>query len=427
MFYLHNKPTLEESMTIWKMTADAFAVSTDGGKTWNAGLDSEGNAVVNVLSAIGIQFDWARGGVLSLGGDNNINGQINIFDKNNVLCGRIDNDGIYIFSPGTSRYVIISPTTGFRYHTSGGTYLGAFFSTTVQFTPNEVERTVSPGIYGTTEDGINYPTQTGPIKTMQIGYFQDNDTASSTYQANSTSLPGGGSIVTSYTYTYTASHSNVSFPCSSSAFDRYGLYRNAYNVNHQNINSSNKCSLLHHMSIEIPDDFKYATDIDVQIDVTWNNPYLSGEYADKILGLKFTANKDAYLPSCANGVRYVHDYTIQNLAPEAMSWLTYGPRASIPTDITSGSVQKPSNYAKSEAAKQEDDVRFQVIRASDANLPEILPSTYPVNTEYSYNFSADNATLELDIGISANIYSSVLGTGYIDLTECFQIYVGLSA
>ena len=60
IFYLHNKPTLAESQTIWKMTADAFAVSTDGGNTWNAGMDSSGNAVVNVLSAIGIQADWLR-------------------------------------------------------------------------------------------------------------------------------------------------------------------------------------------------------------------------------------------------------------------------------------------------------------------------------------------------------------------------------
>lgn len=60
VFYLHNKPTLAESQTIWKMTADAFAVSTDGGKTWNAGMDSSGNAVVNVLSAIGIHADWLR-------------------------------------------------------------------------------------------------------------------------------------------------------------------------------------------------------------------------------------------------------------------------------------------------------------------------------------------------------------------------------
>jgi hypothetical protein len=57
---MHNKPTLAESQTIWKMTADAFAVSTDGGLTWNAGFDSSGNAVLNVLSAIGVNAEWIK-------------------------------------------------------------------------------------------------------------------------------------------------------------------------------------------------------------------------------------------------------------------------------------------------------------------------------------------------------------------------------
>lgn len=65
IYYLHDKVELSSSKKIWKMTADAFAVSSDGGKTWNAGLDSEGNAVVNVLSAIGVNADWVIAGLLS--------------------------------------------------------------------------------------------------------------------------------------------------------------------------------------------------------------------------------------------------------------------------------------------------------------------------------------------------------------------------
>ena len=56
--YLHDKPTLTGSTTIWKMTGDAFMVSTDGGKTYSAGMDSSGNALVNILSAIGIEAAW---------------------------------------------------------------------------------------------------------------------------------------------------------------------------------------------------------------------------------------------------------------------------------------------------------------------------------------------------------------------------------
>lgn len=56
--YMHDKPTLAESTNIWKMTGDVFAVSSDGGKTWNAGMDATGNAIMNVLSVIGIDASW---------------------------------------------------------------------------------------------------------------------------------------------------------------------------------------------------------------------------------------------------------------------------------------------------------------------------------------------------------------------------------
>lgn len=95
IFYLHNKTELRDSSTIWKMTADAFAVSTDWGKTWNAGIDSSGNAVVNVLNAIGINADWIDAGSLSIGGtQRNVDGAIEIFDKNGVRIGLLNKDGI---------------------------------------------------------------------------------------------------------------------------------------------------------------------------------------------------------------------------------------------------------------------------------------------------------------------------------------------
>lgn len=94
IYYLHNKPELSNSSTIWKMTADAFAVSTDGGQTWNAGLDSEGNAVLNVLSAIGINFDWARGGTLKLGGTDNVDGVMEVYNADGGLVCKITKDGL---------------------------------------------------------------------------------------------------------------------------------------------------------------------------------------------------------------------------------------------------------------------------------------------------------------------------------------------
>lgn len=65
VYYMHDKPTLAESANIWKMTGDAFAVSSDGGKTWSAGLDASGNAVMNILSVIGIEASWINADNLS--------------------------------------------------------------------------------------------------------------------------------------------------------------------------------------------------------------------------------------------------------------------------------------------------------------------------------------------------------------------------
>lgn len=95
VFYLHNKEKLEDSNIIWKMVGDAFAVSTDGGKTWNAGLDSNGNAVVNVLSAVGINCDWIHSGTLTLGGYNNQNGILSMQDASGNEIGRWNNRGVY--------------------------------------------------------------------------------------------------------------------------------------------------------------------------------------------------------------------------------------------------------------------------------------------------------------------------------------------
>ena len=64
IFYWHNKPTLKDSDIIWKMTAEACGVSTDGGKTWNTGLSVDGRLITKIMSTIGLNFSWGVGGEL---------------------------------------------------------------------------------------------------------------------------------------------------------------------------------------------------------------------------------------------------------------------------------------------------------------------------------------------------------------------------
>ena len=91
--YQHNKPNREDSDIIWKKSEQGFQVSTDGGKTWNAGMTADGRAVVNVLSAVGILFDWARGGTLALGGKDNGNGLLVLYDDDGNETAVFSNGG----------------------------------------------------------------------------------------------------------------------------------------------------------------------------------------------------------------------------------------------------------------------------------------------------------------------------------------------
>lgn len=64
IYYMHNKPTIAESNIIWKLTAEAFAVSIDGGKTYPYGFAVTGELITRLLYAEGINADYINAGTL---------------------------------------------------------------------------------------------------------------------------------------------------------------------------------------------------------------------------------------------------------------------------------------------------------------------------------------------------------------------------
>lgn len=69
-YYLHNRPLKENSNIIWKMTSEAFGVTNNWDEehpervVWNAGLTASGTAIVQRLSAEGIDATWITVGTL---------------------------------------------------------------------------------------------------------------------------------------------------------------------------------------------------------------------------------------------------------------------------------------------------------------------------------------------------------------------------
>lgn len=64
IYYLHNKPLLSDSDIVWKMTAEAWAVSTDGGQHWNGGMTVDGDVIARILTATGVNADWINTGTI---------------------------------------------------------------------------------------------------------------------------------------------------------------------------------------------------------------------------------------------------------------------------------------------------------------------------------------------------------------------------
>lgn len=66
IWYMHDKSSLSESMIVWKLTALAFGVSTDGGKTYPYGFTMDGETITRLLYAEGINADYINAGAIKI-------------------------------------------------------------------------------------------------------------------------------------------------------------------------------------------------------------------------------------------------------------------------------------------------------------------------------------------------------------------------
>lgn len=73
IYYMHDKPTLAESMIVWKLTSLAFGISTDGGKTYPYGFTVDGQTITRLLYAEGINADYIDSGTIDADKINVIN------------------------------------------------------------------------------------------------------------------------------------------------------------------------------------------------------------------------------------------------------------------------------------------------------------------------------------------------------------------
>ena len=199
-FYLHDKSTLATSTIIWKMTAEAWGVSTNGGQSYDYGMTVDGNVIANILSANGVNADWINTGSLSIGGTGTAaNGQIKIYDANGNLIGYWDKTGLHVYKGDIEGSTISvgndSGLTGeIVIHDSTGAQIGTINSAGISF--DITNASGDPGINIVKGDWESISNGTAFAIFHRLSGSNSN-TVYATLQEDSVLLRGTGSAILS--------------------------------------------------------------------------------------------------------------------------------------------------------------------------------------------------------------------------------------
>lgn len=85
VYYMCDHSTMEESKVVFELNGKGWAVSTDGGNTWNAGLLVDGTMITKILNSIGINADWINTGAFTV-----LDSAGNIMFKADTATGKVD-------------------------------------------------------------------------------------------------------------------------------------------------------------------------------------------------------------------------------------------------------------------------------------------------------------------------------------------------
>lgn len=181
VYYMHNKSTLEESDIIWKLTAEAFAVSVDGGKTYPYGFAVTGELITRLLYAEGINATYIDAGVLT------------VKDKSGKVIFMVDMD---------KKSVYMDPDT----LTIGGMSLSKKLASMDEniASAKNMTLTLSNEYQGITSDADgNIPTFPTVATTAKVMYGSQDVTNDCSYTITKSDSVTGSWDVNTHTYTVT--------------------------------------------------------------------------------------------------------------------------------------------------------------------------------------------------------------------------------
>lgn len=101
---------LDSPTKVWRWNLNGLGYSSDGGETYGTAITMNGAIVADYITSGTMSANRLRGGTLSLGGANNVNGQAYIYNASGTQYGTWNNAGLVVGS--TSAYQIKLKTDG---------------------------------------------------------------------------------------------------------------------------------------------------------------------------------------------------------------------------------------------------------------------------------------------------------------------------
>ena len=114
-------PDIMTAQKVWRWNNAGLGFSSTGyNGPYGTAITQDGKIVADFITAGTMSANRISGGTLDLGGLDNANGQIFIYNANGDRCGQITNAGIAIYSPDSETQVIINPDIGLVQRDSEG-------------------------------------------------------------------------------------------------------------------------------------------------------------------------------------------------------------------------------------------------------------------------------------------------------------------
>lgn len=132
---------LENPTKIWRWNVNGLGYSSDGGATYGLAMTMNGAIVADYITSGTMYADRIKGGTLTLGGTENVNGQIIMKNANGQTIGTWNKDGLNV-SLGTITGTTITGGTLSGATITGGTVSGA----TITSTSNDCTTTINGGV-----------------------------------------------------------------------------------------------------------------------------------------------------------------------------------------------------------------------------------------------------------------------------------------